>query len=85
MGFAEDQSGGASALFLFRGKGFAGLNGHPGAEVRGRLTEHGDDLLVDAVDPDQRVRQIDHRGFGGVEAGQERCGRTRSSRRRPRR
>ena len=39
--------------------------------MRGGLAERADDLFVDAADPDQRVRQVDHRVFRGIEAGKD--------------
>ena len=71
VGFVEDQDGGAAAFFAFGGEGFAGLGGQPGAEVGGGLAEGGDDLFVDAADPDHRVGQVDDGVPGGIQAGQD--------------
>ena len=62
----EHQDGGAAAFGLLGGQSVGGLGNEGGVVYQGVPAEGGDDLVVNAADPDGRVGQIDHRVTGIV-------------------
>ena len=59
VGFVDHDDGGAAAFDLFDGEGVDGLRDQGGVVGQRPRPERGDDLVVDAADPDGRVREVD--------------------------
>ena len=81
----DHHDGGAAAFGVFDGQRVGGLRDQGGVVGQGLAAERGDDLVVDAADPDRGVGQVDDRCAGWGPGRRARRGRRRSSRRRPRR
>jgi len=70
MRLVDDEHGGAAAFGLVDREGVDGLRDEGGVVGQRSLPEGGDDLVVDAADPDRGVGQVDDRVSCGVQGGE---------------
>ena len=70
VGFVDHEDGGAAAFGLLDRERVDGLRDEGGVVGQRSVPEGGDDLVVDAADPDRRVGQVDDGVPRGVQGGQ---------------
>ena len=70
VGFVDHDDGGAAAFDLLDRERVNGLRDQGGVVGQRPVPEGGDDLVVDAADPDRRVGQVDDGVPGRVEGGE---------------
>jgi hypothetical protein len=70
VGFVDHEDGGAAAFGLLDRECVDGLGDEGGVVGQRSVPEGGDDLVVDAADPDRRVGQVDDGVPGRVQSGE---------------
>jgi hypothetical protein len=75
MRLVDDQDRGAAPFCLLGGQRVRGLRDQGGVVDQRLPAQRGDDLVMDAADPDRRIRQIDDRVTRRVQSGQGRADR----------